>query len=185
MILATIEDLTPQNPYHYGSVKNSRNQTVHLYEHPEDGQDGFIVGLIESTWFSTGFHDLSDLKEGSEYMPVLLFDGTVIPAFQLPDRRYYIGTILERNGYFEYQDRILVCVPEGLTQEHTQTFFKWIAKEWRGSDGDDWESSEGGYWTTEQSMVFPFSRRREMTHEEWPIAAKYLSTFAYEEMKNA
>ena len=92
--------------------------------------------------------------------------------------KYYLGTVLERNGNFEYTDRILVVVPDEVDEEE---FYNQIARDWRSSSLDDYENCDDGYWTSEQSMVFPFCPNQELTREEFELARCWLAVFNYEE----
>lgn len=83
--------------------------------------------------------------------------------------KYYIGKILERNGDFEYTSDYLFQT-EGDPHEYADD----QAKEWRGSDDDDWDDDHEGWWC-DHTLIFN-EGFREVTESEFFILNKYLPT---------
>lgn len=79
-------------------------------------------------------------QDGTEFA---LHSGSyvLIPSF-------YIGTIMELNGFFEYETPVLFVSadPEATLDE--------IACDWRGNDKDDYDDQYEGYWN-DGTLIIP------------------------------
>lgn len=67
----TLERLKASNPLLLGVITNSLGQRVEFYEHPFEGDMYPVIAVIEDKAMNTGFFDMDDFYEGSEYLPYL------------------------------------------------------------------------------------------------------------------
>ena len=82
MDLINCKKLLSHKPTLLHTITNDSNQVVKFYEDPVRGDEYFILGVIETTAFVTDFFDTEDFYKGSDYLPVLKEDGTVICQFE-------------------------------------------------------------------------------------------------------
>lgn len=82
--------------------------------------------------------------------------------------KYYLGVIDERNGDMEYSDKYLFS-----TKGSAEKYAKKVAKNWRNSSSDDWDSYQQGYWS-DCTLVFE-GGHREIPKEHYEVLSKYLS----------
>lgn len=59
------------NPTKLKELKNAQGQLCEFFEHPTKGDEAAVYVLIEGYLANTGFYDLGDFYEGSEYFPEL------------------------------------------------------------------------------------------------------------------
>ncbi len=62
---------------------NIKEQYIKFFEHPFEGEESKIIGCIEKVYFYTDFYDTSSFGSFSEYNPVLLSNGQVVPEFDI------------------------------------------------------------------------------------------------------
>jgi len=70
-------------PTFYSSIINQLGQKVDFYEHPTQGDESEIIGVIEKykEAFQTGFFDTEEFYKDSDYNPVYMH-GSVSPAWE-------------------------------------------------------------------------------------------------------
>jgi len=71
----------------------------------------------------------------------------------------YLGEIEERHGEVEFSNTVLL-------EDNTDDYLKQYTKEWYGSDDDDFDEDDGGFWLTTGGMVFLAGVHRGLTQEE-------------------
>ena len=62
---------------------NCLGQHIKFYEHPTQGDEGIILGVIKKVAFETDFLDTDDFYPASDYLPVLLPSGNVACQFEI------------------------------------------------------------------------------------------------------
>lgn len=82
MKIIDYKKLMEQKPTQLGSTANNKGQHIKFFEHPTQGEEASIIGVISEVAFNTGFYDLSDFSMLSEYNPVLHKNGTVTCEFE-------------------------------------------------------------------------------------------------------
>ena len=82
--------------------------------------------------------------------------------------KYYIGTVLERNGGMEY-DTLYIFKTEKNPEEYSNI----IAEGWRGGDDEDYDEDVEGWWS-DGTLIFD-GGAREIPKEDFDILKKYLS----------
>jgi hypothetical protein len=82
--------------------------------------------------------------------------------------KYYLGTIDERNGEMEYSEKYLFT-----TKGNAEKYAKKVAKNWRNSSSDDWDSYQEGYWS-DCTLVFE-GGYREIPKEDFDVLSKYMA----------
>ena len=73
-----------RNPYLLHTMSNDRGQELKFYEHPYRGDAApILVTIDDKVAAHTDFFDLGDFYKGSDYLPVLLGDGSVVYQFEV------------------------------------------------------------------------------------------------------
>ena len=58
------------HPSKIGGMINTKLQHVEFFEHPTQGDEAPVFGVIDGTLFNTGFFDLDDMAQGLEFEPI-------------------------------------------------------------------------------------------------------------------
>jgi hypothetical protein len=82
--------------------------------------------------------------------------------------KYYIGTIDERNGDFEYRDKYLFA-----TKGDPAKYAEKQTREWRSCTNKDWDKEHGGYWC-DCTLVFN-GGYREISEDDYNVLTNYLA----------
>ena len=71
------------NPFRIMSILNRADQYIEFYRHPSGSDSDPIVGMIEGVGFITDFYEIGNFYTDSDYLPVLLVNGTVISQYEV------------------------------------------------------------------------------------------------------
>lgn len=82
--------------------------------------------------------------------------------------KHYIGKIEERNGEFEYSEKILFA-----TSANPSKHLDKLVREWRGCTKSDWDEEEGGYWS-DCTLIFA-GDWNEIPHDDFNVLQKYIT----------
>jgi hypothetical protein len=82
--------------------------------------------------------------------------------------KYYIGTIDERNGDFEYRDKYLFA-----TKGDPAKYAEKQTREWRSCTNKDWDKEHEGYWC-DGTLVFN-GGYREISEDDYNVLTNYLA----------
>ncbi len=82
-------------------------------------------------------------------------------------KKFYIGSITERNGEFEYSEKFIFS-----TGGSPYRYADKIAKNWRGEGDVSFDEDEGGYWSGH--TVVSAGSCREIPEEDFEVLKKYI-----------
>ena len=81
-------------------------------------------------------------------------------------KKYYIGTVNERNGNMEYDSQYIFA-----TTGSPDNYSEKVTKNWRG--GDVYDKEHDGYWSDDTLMSN--GGYREIPKEDFDVLEKYLA----------
>ena len=88
--------------------------------------------------------------------------------------KHFIGNIREANGEKEYDNEIIVNIPEGMTETEVELSCKMAAKNWyAGITEEDWDDYDKAYWS-DSALVFPLHLGNELTEEQYQMRVSNL-----------
>ena len=81
LVVLEFDKISEEKPTLIDTFKNCEGQEVSLYEDPQLGDEGTILGVIEKVMFDTSFFDVECISE-EDYQPILMADGQVLMQFE-------------------------------------------------------------------------------------------------------
>lgn len=88
--------------------------------------------------------------------------------------KHFIGNIREVNGEKEYDNEIIVNIPQGMTETEVELSCKMAAKNWyAGTTEGDWDDYDKAYWS-DSALVFPLRLDNELTEEQYQMRVSNL-----------
>ena len=77
--------LMDANPMEYSEIVNQANQTISFMEHPYKGDEYPVIAVCHEreVAYCTDFWDIEDFFEGSDYLPIVREDGTMVNFFEI------------------------------------------------------------------------------------------------------
>ena len=77
--------LMADNPLEYSSIVNQANQTITFMEHPNLGEDYPVIAVCHElkVAYCTDFWDTGDFTSGSDYLPIMREDGSMVCFYEI------------------------------------------------------------------------------------------------------
>jgi len=73
------------NPLEYSEIVNQENQIISFLEHPYEGDMYPVIAVCHAreVAYCTDFWDTEDFTSGSDYLPIVKEDGTMVNFYEI------------------------------------------------------------------------------------------------------